>query len=86
VAGEAPPVLGAANTAGTEAGLDSAAAAVFDFCMDLRLRGIHLLAVGAGVEVARRVAAAREGLVTRLVEAKPGESTAAVRARLDGPA
>ncbi len=84
VAGEARPVLGAADTAGLEAGLDSAAAAVFDFCMDLRLRGVHLLAVGAGIEVARRVAAAREGLVARVVEATVGEPTAAVRARLDG--
>jgi pimeloyl-ACP methyl ester carboxylesterase len=85
VAGEALPVLGVANAAGIDEGLDSAAAAVFDFCMDLRLRGIHLLAVGAGVEVARRVTAAREGLVARLVEAQPGDSTAAVRARLDAP-
>lgn len=84
VAGEARPVLGATDATGLEAGLDSAAAAVLDFCMDLRLRGIHLLAVGAGIEVARRVAAAREGLVARVVEATAGEATAAVRARLDG--
>lgn len=84
VAGEAQPVLGVVSAASLEAGLDSAAAAVFDFCVDLRLRGIHLLAVGAGAEVARRVAAAREGLVARVVEASPSDSTAMVRARLDG--
>lgn len=83
IAGEARPVLGMVSAAGLDGGLDSAAAAVFDFCVDLRLRSIHLLAVGAGVEVARRVAAAREGLVTRLVEATPGEPAPAVRARLD---
>lgn len=83
VAGEAKPVLGQVKAAGMEAGLDSAAAAVFDFCTDLRLRGIHLLAMGAGIEVAKRVAVAREGLVARLVEAVPGEPVAKIRARLD---
>lgn len=84
IAGEARPVLGNVSVADMDSGLDSAAAAVFDFCVDLRLRAIDLLAVGAGAEVARRVAAAREGLVVRVVEATVGEPTAAVRARLDG--
>lgn len=84
VAGEARPVLGLVNAASLEAGLDSAAAAVFDFCVDLRLRGIHLLTVGVGAEVARRVAAAREGLVAKIVVAALDEPVSTVRARLDG--
>ena len=63
-------------------GIESGVEAVLDLCADLRLRQVVLLAHGSGVEVARRVAATREGLVRGVVEVAEGEEFSAVQARL----
>lgn len=77
----APDLPGHGESDGT-AGMDSAVEAVLDLCADLRLRQVLLLAHGSGAEVARRVAAARDGLVRSVVEVLAGDELTAVVARL----
>jgi len=77
----APDLPGHGESDGA-AGVESAAEAVLDLCADLRLRQVLLLAHGSGMDVARRVMAARDGLVRALVEVVEGDEVTAVAARL----